>query len=255
MSFKQRVLDLQPVVGTFCAVVNASAVELTAGCGFDFVCIDAEHSPIDRGDAEQLIRAADVARVPSIVRVPGLVPEAIASVLDSGAGGVLVPRVGTAEQAIAAVKATRYPPVGERGVGPGRAAAYGGAIGPYLQRANRELLLAIQIESAEGLRNIESIVSVDGIDVIFIGPGDLSVSLDAMGPDDAQRLNDAILEIVTVSRKAGKVVGIFRPSADDVGRWQQHGVSFFILGSDTLFLAAGAQAAVAAFKTAVEEVS
>lgn len=251
--FKSRVMRKEPVVGTFCGIVNASAVELTASCGFDFLCIDAEHSPIDRAAAEQMIRASDVGQVPAIVRVPGLNAEAIASVLDSGAKGVLVPRVGTADQARAAVKATRYPPYGERGVGPGRAAAYGGGIGEYLGKANDELILAIQIETAEGLQNIESIATVEGVDVIFIGPGDLSVSLNAMGPEDAARLNSAITTIIEVSEKAGKVTGMFRMSADDVNQWRELGVSFFVLASDTMFLAAGGHATVNAFKARLEE--
>ena len=251
--FKSKVMRKEPVIGTFCGIVNASAVELTGNCGFDFLCIDAEHSPIDRGAAEQMIRAADVSRVPAIVRVPGLNAEAIASVLDSGAKGVLVPRVGTAEQALAAVKATRYPPLGERGVGPGRAAAYGSNIGEYLSKANDQLLLAIQIETAEGLQNIEAIASVQGIDVIFIGPGDLSVSLNAMGPENAERLNQAITDIVTTSEKAGKVTGMFRLSADDVNDWRGLGVSFFVVASDTMFLAAGAQQTVNAFKAKIGE--
>jgi 4-hydroxy-2-oxoheptanedioate aldolase len=252
-SLKSRIMRKEPVLGTFCGIVNASAVELTGTCGFDFLCIDAEHSPIDRGAAEHLIRAADVSRVPAIVRVPGLNAEAIASVLDSGAKGVLVPRVGTAEQALAAVKATRYPPYGERGVGPGRAAAYGSGIAEYLAKANDEIVLAIQIETAEGLENIQSIAAVDGIDVIFIGPGDLSVSLDAMGPENAARLNAAITTIVEVSQKAGKVTGMFRLSPDDVNDWRGLGVSFFVVASDTMFLAAGAAATVAAFKSRVGE--
>ncbi|WAH60661.1 aldolase/citrate lyase family protein [Pseudomonas silvicola] len=251
--FKSRVMRKEPVVGTFCGIVNASAVELTSTCGFDFLCIDAEHSPIDRAAAEGMIRAADVRGVPAIVRVPGLNAEAIASVLDSGAKGVLVPRVGTAEQALAAVKATRYPPYGERGVGPGRAAAYGASIGEYLGKAHDELLLAIQIETAEGLQNIEEIAAVEGIDVIFIGPGDLSVSLNAMGPENAARLNQAITTIIEVSERAGKVTGMFRMSADDVNDWRGFGVSFFVVASDTMFLAAGAQATVNAFKARLGE--
>jgi 4-hydroxy-2-oxoheptanedioate aldolase len=94
---------------------------------------------------------------------------------------------------------------------------------------------------------------VEGIDVIFIGPGDLSVSLDAMGPENAGRLNAAITTIVDVSQKAGKVTGMFRLSPDDVNDWRGLGVSFFVVASDTMFLAAGAAATVAAFKNRVEE--
>jgi 4-hydroxy-2-oxoheptanedioate aldolase len=162
-SLKSRIMRKEPVLGTFCGIVNASAVELTGTCGFDFLCIDAEHSPIDRGAAEHLIRAADVSRVPAIVRVPGLNAEAIASVLDSGAKGVLVPRVGTAEQAIAAVKATRYPPYGERGVGPGRAAAYGSGIVEYLAKANDEIVLASRSKPQKACRTSSPLLPWKGL--------------------------------------------------------------------------------------------
>jgi 4-hydroxy-2-oxoheptanedioate aldolase len=186
-----------------------------------------------------------------MVRVPGHAPEAIAAALDAGAAGVLVPRVSTAAQAAAAVQATRYPPVGARGVGPGRAAAYGYRIPDYLSKANESLLLAIQVETAEGLANIEEIASVEGVDLIFIGPGDLSVSIDAMGPANADKLDAAIETIASTSRKTGKSVGIFRPSADDVGRWIKSGISYFILASDTMFLGAGLAAGIAAARDKV----
>ena len=114
-----------------------------------------------------------------------MAPEAIAAALDSGARGVLVPRVSTAAQAAAAVKAARYPPLGERGVGPGRAAGYGYRIPEYLAGANAEIVVAVQVETAEGLANVEAIAATEGVDVVFVGPGDLSVSIDAIGPEQA----------------------------------------------------------------------
>jgi len=185
-----------------------------------------------------------------MVRVPGHASESIAGVLDAGAAGVLVPRVSTAAQAKAAVMATRYPPVGERGVGPGRAAGYGYRIPDYLKRANESLVLAIQIETAEGLANVEEIVAVEGVDVVFIGPGDLSVSLDAMGPTGAGKLDAAILTIAKSARAAGKAVGIFRPSPEDIGKWSEAGISFYLLASDTMFLGMGLAAGVASARSA-----
>jgi 4-hydroxy-2-oxoheptanedioate aldolase len=245
-SFRQTCTSGQPVIGTFAAIPHPVAIEVAAASGLDFLCIDWEHAQISRERIEDLIRAADVHQVPAMVRVPGHAPESIAAVLDAGAAGVLVPRVSTAEQAMAAVQATRYPPVGVRGVGPGRAAAYGYRIPDYLSKANESLLLAIQVETAEGLANIEAIAAVEGIDLIFIGPGDLSVSIDAMGPANADRLNAAIETIAATARKAGRSVGIFRPSADDVGKWVKSGISFYILASDTMFLGASLAAGVSA---------
>lgn len=237
-NFRQNCVDRNLLIGTFSAIPHPVAIEVAAASGVDFLCIDWEHTQIGRERIEDLIRAADVHRVPAIVRVPGHAPESIASALDAGAAGVLVPRVSTAAQARAAVLATRYPPVGERGVGPGRAAAYGYGIPDYLAKANAELLLAIQVETAEGLANIKEIAAVDGVDVIFIGPGDLSVSIDAMGPAGKERLNAAIETITGVALAAGRAVGIFRPSSDDVDGWSQSGISFILLASDTMFLGA-----------------
>jgi 4-hydroxy-2-oxoheptanedioate aldolase len=245
-NFRQTCTSGKAVIGTFVAIPHPVAVEVAAASGLDFLCIDWEHAQIGRERIEDLIRASDLHQVPAMVRVPGHAPEAIAAVLDAGAAGVLVPRVSTAAQAAAAVQATRYPPAGARGVGPGRAAAYGYRIPDYLARANESLLLAIQVETAEGLANIEAIAAVEGVDLIFIGPGDLSVSIDAMGPANAGKLNAAIETIASAARKAGKRVGIFRPSADDIGRWMQSGISFHILASDTMFLGASLAAGVAA---------
>lgn len=248
--FRQKCIGFERVIGTFAAIPHPVAIEVAAAAGLDFLCIDWEHSQIGRERIEDLIRAADVHKVPAMVRVPGHTPEWIASVLDAGAAGVLVPRVSTAAQAKAAVMATRYPPVGERGVGPGRASAYGYRIPDYLKAANENLVLAIQVETAEGLANIEEIVKVEGVDVIFIGPGDLSVSINAMGPAGAEKLNAAIEAITKAARAAGKAVGIFRPSADDVGKWSTAGISFYMLASDTMFLGASLAAGVAAARDA-----
>ncbi|MET0747691.1 MAG: aldolase/citrate lyase family protein [Rhizobium sp.] len=249
-SFRTRCRDRAPLIGTFCAIPHPVAIEVVAMAGVDFLCIDWEHSQISRERIEDLIRAADVHRVPAIVRVPGHAPEAIAAVLDAGAAGVLVPRISTAAQARAAVMATRYPPRGERGVGPGRAAGYGYRIPDYLASANETLVLALQVETAEGLANIDEIVAVEGVDVIFIGPGDLSVSIDALGPQGKERLDAAIHAIAAAALGAGRTVGIFRPSTADIAAWSATGISFFLLASDTMALgAAMAENAAAARKS------
>lgn len=244
--FRQRCTDGRAAIGTFAGIPHPVAIEVTAAAGVDFVCIDWEHAQISRERIEDLVRASDVHGVPAMVRVPGHAPESIAAALDAGAAGILVPRVSTAEQARAAVQATRYPPIGARGVGPGRAAAYGYRIPDYLGRANESLLLAIQVETAEGLASIEAIAAVDGIDVIFIGPGDLSVSIDAMGPAGADKLKAAIETIATTAMKANRTAGIFRPLAADVGQWAEFGIRFFIVASDTMFLGASVAAAMSA---------
>ncbi len=245
-TLRSRVLARELMVGTFSGLDSPIAVEIIGGAGFDFLCLDAEHSPLDRRCLEELIRAADVSGTPAIVRVPGNGSEAIASALDSGAKGILVPRVNTPEEAAAAVSSFRYPPQGKRGAGPGRSTIYGARLMQYVATANESLLLAVQVESAEAIENIESIVKVDGIDLIFVGPGDLSISLGLIGPDDQAKLIEVIEQIVSVCQKAGKAVGLFRLSPVDVLRWVAAGVTFFIIGSDGMFLASGAISTAAA---------
>ncbi|WP_442578778.1 HpcH/HpaI aldolase family protein [Mesorhizobium sp. ASY16-5R] len=236
--FREKCLGKSSMVGTFAAIPHPVAVEVVAQAGPDFVCIDWEHAQIGRDGVENLVRAADIHKVPAMVRVPGHAPEEIAAALDSGAAGVLVPRVSTAEQAHAVVKASRYPPQGERGVGPVRAAGYGYRIFDYLGRANAEILVAVQVETAEGLTNATEIAATDGVDVVFVGPGDLSVSLGAIGPEGAEKLGQAIGTIIEATLAAGKVAGIFCGKPEDAARWAAKGASFFILASDAMFLGA-----------------
>ena len=240
--FRQKCIAKTGLIGSFAAIPHPVAVEVMASSGLDFLCIDWEHAQISRDVIETMIRAADVHRVPAMVRVPGHAAEAIQAALDSGAQGVLVPRVSTAVQAAAAVKACRYPPLGERGVGPGRAAGYGYRIPEYLASANERIVVAVQVETTEGLANIDAIATVDGVDVIFVGPGDLSVSIDAIGPKGADKLNEAIRTIIAATIAHGRTAGIFCASPQNIGRWAAFGASFFVLASDTMFLGAGAAA-------------
>ncbi|RWE43684.1 MAG: 4-hydroxy-2-oxovalerate aldolase [Mesorhizobium sp.] len=244
--FRQKCIGKTSLVGSFCAIPHPVAVEVMALSGLNFLCIDWEHAQISRDVIETMVRAADVHGVPAMVRVPGHAPEAIQAALDSGAQGVLVPRVSTPAQAAMAVTASRHPPLGERGVGPGRAAGYGYRIPEYLAGANERVVVAVQVETSEGLANIEAIADVDGVDVIFVGPGDLSVSIDAIGPKGADKLTDAIRRIIGVTIARGKTSGIFCASPQTVGQWAAVGASFFVLASDTMFLGAGGAANYAA---------
>lgn len=236
MSLRAR-LAAGPVLGTFAGVNAASAVETLGWAGFDAVCLDAEHGALGIADIENLVRAADATATPALVRVPELGP-AIGRVLDAGAQGVVVPRVETAEQAAEAVRRVRYPPVGARGAGPGRATRYGGAIAEYLARANDEVLLVVQVETATGVRNAFDIAATPGVDVVFVGPGDLSVSLATAPGSDAHRA--AIDAILGAADRAGATTGIFAADPAAVADHAARGVRFFLLAADVVFLAQGA---------------
>lgn len=244
-NFRDTAVGKAQLVGAFAEIPHPVAIEVMAQAKPDFICIDWEHSQIARDQIENLVRASDIHRVPAMVRVPGHAPEEIAAALDSGATGILAPRVSTAAQAAAIVKASRYPPEGERGVGPSRATNYGYGIFDYLARANASNLVAVQVETAQGLSNVDRIAAVEGVDVIFIGPGDLSVSLDAWRADGAQKLAKAIEKIIAATLKHRKAAGIFCGRPEEVARWAERGASFFILASDTMFLGAATAAGLA----------
>lgn len=244
-NFRDAAVGGTKLVGAFAEIPHPVAIEVVAQAKPDFICIDWEHGQIARDQIENLVRACDVHRVPAMVRVPGHAPEEIAAALDSGARGILVPRVSTAAQAAAVAKASRYPPDGQRGVGPGRATGYGYRIFDHLAVANASNVVAVQVETAEGLANVDGIAATEGVDVVFVGPGDLSVSLDAYRPDGAQKLARAIEKIIATTLKRGKAAGIFCGRPQDVARWAGMGASFFILASDTMFLGAAAAAGVA----------
>jgi 4-hydroxy-2-oxoheptanedioate aldolase len=243
--FRRNAVAKALLVGAFAEIPHPVAIEVVAQAKPDFICIDWEHGQIARDQIENLVRASDVNNVPAMVRVPGHAPEEIAAALDSGARGILVPRVSTAAQAAAIVKASRYPPEGQRGVGPGRATGYGYRIFDHLAEANAANVVAVQVETAEGLANVDRIAATEGVDVVFVGPGDLSVSLNAYRPEGAQKLAKAIEKIIATTLKRGKTAGIFCGRPEDIERWADKGASFFILASDTMFLGAATAAGLA----------
>lgn len=252
-SIRPRILAREPVFGVFSAIPHPISIELCAAAGYDMICIDWEHSQIGRDQIEGLIRAADVNGTPTFVRIPQLAEEHFATVLDAGATGVLVPRIATAAQARAAVEAMRYPPLGQRGVGPGRASGYGLFIESYVAQANQSLCLAVQIETHLAVANIEEICGVEGIDMIFVGPGDLGVSLRAQGRIGKQELDETIQHVIRTALAASRSVGIYVQSHADVPRWQAFGVSSFIVGSDVTELAGALRSQIAGLDGATSQ--
>ncbi|MBX7197738.1 MAG: 4-hydroxy-2-oxo-heptane-1,7-dioate aldolase, partial [Rhodospirillaceae bacterium] len=164
--------------------------------------------------------------------------------------GVLVPRVSSAADARAAVAATRYPPVGERGVGPGRAAAYGAKIEEAIADANANVVLAVQLETAEGLARVDEIAAVDGVDAIYIGPGDLAASLGALGPQGRPVLEKAVATIVDSCKRHGRAVGIFTLTPESLTGAIEQGMTFVTLGSDAMLLGRGLNEAADAARKA-----
>lgn len=230
--------------GVVITLTDPACAEIMAQAGFDFAFIDMEHTTIDPHVLHGLLMGFHGTDTVPVVRVPSHDAAWIKRVLDLGAGGIIVPMVNTAEEAKAAVAACKYPPQGKRSIGPRRASNYAGDIQgllPYWRAANRSLITIMLIEHHVGVANIDEILQVEGIDAIFIGPGDLSLSmglLDQMQHPDVQAAVDRIL---SACRAAGipTMMGA-APHREKIHQQASQGVQLLVLGSDVRFLAQAA---------------
>lgn len=240
--FKDRLGDGPPQLGFWLALANANIAEICSGIGYDWVLIDAEHGAQTLpGIAEQL-RAVDASPACSaIVRVPGHDSVTIRQILDVGAQTVMVPMVDTADQARAIVKASRYPPAGDRGIGGARAARWG-RYSAYVAEANERLCIIAQIETAEALANIEEIAAVDGIDALFVGPADLAASLSLLGPANATELAKVAGAALARILATGVPCGILSRDERLVQQYLEGGARFLAVGIDSFTLAKAAGA-------------
>ncbi|WP_435157263.1 HpcH/HpaI aldolase family protein [Haladaptatus sp. DFWS20] len=232
-----------PVVGTWISIGHPAVAEMSAELGFDFVVIDTEHSSMSISTVENLVRAVDAAsgETKSVVRLPDDDPTRIKRILDTAVSGVIVPMVETAEQARGVVEATRYPPDGRRGVAGSRASTYGLELADYFERANDELLVMVQIESAKSVGHAGSIAAVDGIDALFVGPADLSASLGRFGETDS--LDSEISAVLDAAGESDTAVGTIALDPEDVERWVETGFDFQVVGIDLDYLIDGARRA------------
>jgi 2-dehydro-3-deoxyglucarate aldolase len=241
--FRARLLDRERLVGTIVTLPAPEVSELLAGLGFDWLFVDAEHSPLGMAEAQVLLQAAG-RDCPCLVRVPAGDEVWIKKALDIGAEGVIVPQVHTAEQARRVVRLCRYPPEGARGVGVARAHGYGTRFQEYLESANEQIAVVIQAESAEAVDQIQSIVEVPGIDAVLIGPYDLSSSLGKAGQLDDPTVQRAIAAVTETCQTAGIPLGAFGLNAPAVRPFLERGFTLIAVGIDTLFLSAAANEAL-----------
>jgi 4-hydroxy-2-oxoheptanedioate aldolase len=215
------------VIGSFVYVPSAKLTELVAMAGFDFAVIDQEHGPITTETAEDMVRACELAGCTPIIRVPYLHPHGILHALNIGAMGVHVPNVNTLEEARKAAAMCRYAPLGNRGLAGVRAANYGmrESLNDYCRMANDEVMVIAHIEDIMAIHNLDQLLTVDGIDVYYLGPVDLSNSLGKPGIVDAELkkiVDDAIARIV----RAGKVAGMITTDIEAARRYISLGVRY-----------------------------
>lgn len=238
MSLKQKIKNREVTIGSWITIGDASVVEIMLQAGFDWLCLDMEHSAITLTEAQKLIRVIDLGGKPPLVRVSHNDPNVIKRIMDAGAHGVIVPMVNSKSEASLAVSAVQYPPRGTRGVGLGRAQDYGTGFDQYKKWVESESVVIVQIEHIKAVENLEAILSVEGVDGFLVGPYDLSASLGVLGEFEHPEMIKALDRIKTVSQKFSAVSGIhvIAPKPELALAKIKEGFKFIAFSLDSLFL-------------------
>lgn len=247
--FKSALRQRQAQIGFWLNLANPYSAEICAGAGFDWLLIDAEHSPNDLRSILEQLHAISAYASHAVARIPVGETALIKQFLDLGVQSLLVPMVDTPEQAAALVRACRYPPDGIRGMAGTRAARWG-RYPHYGKEANAQICLLVQAETRLALTNLDAIIATEGVDGVFIGPADLSASLGHVGnsghPEVQAVIEDAIARII----RGGKAAGILTPDNALARHYLGLGATFVAVGLDTQLLVRGTSALVAQFKGA-----
>ena len=246
--FNAALASERGALGPFMITSDPAFVEAAGHAGYDFVLLDMEHGPGTFENLQNLIRAANVAGVCPVVRVPRGTDIWIDRALDVGAGAVLVPQIDTAEQARAVVSAAKFSPVGTRGTCRFvRSAGYGAVPGPQYFSQAQETAVIIQAEGKKAVENLDEILDVPGIDVLFVGPYDLSSSLGHVGEIDHPEVIACIQGIIEKANAKGVKLGCFADTVEGGKKWRDMGVKFIGYSCDTYLFYQMAKADVEKF--------
>lgn len=240
----RRVLEAPGTAhGGWCAILDSVGAEIIASAGFDWCCVDLQHGAGAQDALVPMLQGIDAAGVPPIVRVPWNEPWAIMRVLDAGAHGVIVPMVDSPQQAEAAARACRFAPEGARSWGPARAALAGGFTPA---QANSNVVCLPMVESATAVDAVDEILAVDGVDGVFVGPSDLSVTL-GIAPSDSHeaKVQDAIAQVLDACRRAGRIAGVFAADEASIERYTTAGFDMVAVMNDMRLLGRAAADALA----------
>src|SRR4030095_6345766 len=245
-SFRTRLRSGERLIAPLLTLNSPPVVELLAEVGFDWLFIDAEHSPLDTSQMQALMQAAGA--TPCVVRLSASDEMHVKRALDIGAAGIIAPQVNSAEHAQRIVQAAKYAPAGQRGLGIARAHRYGLRVREYLQSANDDTAVIVQAEHREAVREIQNIVGVAGVDGVLIGPYALSASLGHPGAVDHPDVRDAIARVRDACQDASIPIGIFGLTADAVKPYIEQGFTMIVTGVDTALLASASSTLLAAVR-------
>ncbi|MBI2843786.1 MAG: HpcH/HpaI aldolase/citrate lyase family protein [Armatimonadetes bacterium] len=249
ISIRNRVLNGELLSGTWLNLGSSLTAEMAGGAGFDWVLIDLEHGVGDYACLLHQLQAVGNTQAAPVVRIPWNDPVQFKRVLDLGPCGVMVPYVNTADEARQAASSMRYPPQGIRGVAKlNRACGFGQDFDDYFDSVNDNLLTVVQIETETALGNVEEIAAVEGIDVLFVGPMDLSVSLEIPQQFDHPRFRSALTKIAEACSRHGKAAGILLGASEQIEQTVADGYTFVALNSDGGLVASGMRKLAAEFE-------
>jgi 2-keto-3-deoxy-L-rhamnonate aldolase RhmA len=245
--FREKMLRGEVCFGTAITFTDPTITELLAG-DLDFVWIDAEHNALSLESIQLHLMAVKGTQAFPVVRVAWNDPVLIKPVLDIGTPGVVVPLIRTAADAALAVAACRYPPKGIRGFGPRRASRYGRDSGPeYCAAADASIMVNVQIEHAEAVKNLDAILATEGLAGIVIGPNDLAGSMGHSGRPDHPEVQKSIDTVITRARAAKKFVGVGASAEPgELADWARRGVQWLLVGADFALLRKGTVQTIAA---------
>jgi 2-dehydro-3-deoxyglucarate aldolase len=237
---KERLHQGELLVGTMLTLPYPEIAEIMKLAGFDWLFLDGEHAPFSTLDLQRVIQSAGEA-LPCLIRLAASEEIYIKKALDCGAKGVIAPMIKSSIEVEKVVRYAKYPPLGTRGVGLGRAQGYGLKFQDYVQAANQETIVVIQVEHIQAVENIHTITQVSGIDAVLIGPYDLSASMGRMGEVGHPDVVAAIRQVIETCQGCKIPLGIFSLSTDDLIAYRRQGFTLIVAGVDTLFMGEAAK--------------
>jgi 4-hydroxy-2-oxoheptanedioate aldolase len=237
-SFKQRLKNGEVVVGAFYKTNNQNMVEMMAYADYDFIIVDNEHSNFDHVDIENIVRSADGVKMDTIIRLPSGSEENILHSLDSGASGIQVPSLRNVGDVQKIVPFTKYYPQGHRGMNANQRSAKYGFMNSteYFKMANENTLIVVHVENLEMAEHVDELCQIPEVDVVFIGPGDLSQAIGKPLQVDAPEVIEVVDGIIKKTKKGGKVSGIWVSNQKDAQTYIDKGVQYLGFTSDTAIL-------------------